>query len=87
VTAISGVVALNGTGLGKRTCALTASHGALCWGYEFQKYPTAFPSTNIAYLGAVDDGGVRFVTGDGLYHIAPITGTATVRTPNRGLLQ
>ena len=88
VTAISGITDINGTGYGQTMCALNgATHNLLCWGYEFETYPTAYPSTNIAYLGAVDDAGVRFVTGDGMYHIAPITGTATVRAPNCGLLQ
>ncbi|MEI9937767.1 MAG: hypothetical protein WDO69_11160 [Pseudomonadota bacterium] len=87
VTAISGVTDINGGGAYKSTCALTAGHTALCWGYEFENYPTAYASTNIAFLGRVDDSAVRFVTGDGMYHYAPITGTATVRAPNCGLLQ
>ena len=87
VTAISGVTDINGSGVYKSTCALTTGHTALCWGYEFEKYPTAYASTNIAFLGAIDDAAVRFVTGDGMYHYAPITGTATVRAPNCGLLQ
>jgi len=87
VTAISGITDMMGTGYGKNTCALNSSHNLLCWGYEFETYPSSYPSTNIPYLGEVDDTAVRFVTGDGMYHIAPITGTATVRAPNCGLLQ
>ena len=86
-TAISGVTDLNGSGVYMSSCALTTGHSALCWGYQFEKYPTAYASTNIAFLGAVDDSAVRFVTGDGMYHYAPITGTPTVRAPNCGLLQ
>ncbi len=86
-TAISNIVDVTGAGYYKDTCALTASHTALCWGDDFESYPTSYPSTNIAFLGAVDVNGVRFVTGDGQYHIAPYSGTATVRAPNCGLLQ
>jgi hypothetical protein len=87
VTPVTGVTDITGTGDRKSTCALSTAHTALCWGYEFEKYPTAYASTNIAFLGRVDDSAVRFVTGDGMYHYAPITGTATVRAPNCGLLQ
>jgi len=87
VTAISGITDISGTGYAKSTCALSASHTALCWGYEFEKYPAAYASTNIAFLGRIDSSAVRFVTGDGMYHYAPITGAATVRAVNCGLLQ
>jgi len=86
-TAINAITDLNASGVYMSSCALTTGHTALCWGYQFEKYPTAYASTNIAFLGGVDDSAVRFVTGDGMYHYAPITGTATVRAPNCGLLQ
>ncbi len=87
ITPVSDVVDINGTGTYKNTCALNGSHLALCWGSRFQSYPATYPASNIAVLGAVDNDGVRYVTGDGQYHIAPINGTAVTRTPNCGLLQ
>lgn len=69
-------------------CALTTSHTAQCWGSPFQPYPSAYPFSGIAALGSLDFAAFRFLTLDGLYHIAPTSGAAaTVRVPNCGLLQ
>jgi hypothetical protein len=59
-----------------------------CWGSPFQAYPTTYSTTNIVAVGSLDDSMFRFLTGDGLYHIAPNNGSAmTNRAPNCGLLQ
>jgi alpha-tubulin suppressor-like RCC1 family protein len=69
-------------------CAIASNHTMQCWGSPFQAYPTTYSTTNIVAVGSLDDSMFRFLTGDGLYHIAPNNGSAmTNRAPNCGLLQ
>jgi hypothetical protein len=68
-------------------CALASDHTAKCWGFDFHDYPSDLGVTNIAALGSLDDSAVHVLTSDGLCRIISDGGTATIRTPNCGLVQ
>ncbi len=89
-TALGGVVDLhagnNSTGFAANFCALTSSSTIVCWGSGFLAYPTDYGATDVTLLGGTGNM-IRYLTGDGLYHMGiPTNHVGTTRTPNCGPL-
>jgi hypothetical protein len=85
-SSLDGVVDLHGgevEGYGV-FCGLRTNHALQCWGVTFAEYASADGDANVFALGGAEGGrtSVRYVTGDGLYHIGRY-----FRAPNCGLLQ
>ena len=57
--------------------ALTQGGAALCWGQGFGLWPTLYPTSGISALGSLglDAENFRFLTSDGKYHVAPLSGS------------
>lgn len=69
---LSGVVDIVGGShgsMGANVCALLKDHTLLCWGKSFSASPTPYGPSNVASLGNIDGGLVRFLTSDGQYHV------------------
>ena len=84
--ALGGIVDLHGgeiEGYGV-FCGLTTAATLQCWGVTFAEYAIPHGEANVVAVGGTEGGrtSVRYVTGDGLYHIGRY-----YRAPNCGLLQ
>jgi len=67
-------------------CGLSASHTVLCWGRDYQSYPTDFGVTKVVALGGTGNY-IRYLTDDGLYHHGSMSNHVGVtRVPNCGPL-
>jgi alpha-tubulin suppressor-like RCC1 family protein len=83
-SALTGVIDLS-YGI-REFCALRAGNTLWCWGAGTNSYATNYGVTNVTLVGSPAGGeasgtGMRFLTSDGVYHLATVS-----RTPNCGVL-
>jgi hypothetical protein len=62
-------------------CAKTSAGTLLCWGFDFETYPTAYAVSNVVDIGTLDGGSVRLLTSDAVYRV-----DTQLRSPNCGEL-